>query len=66
VLSGDLWHTRLNAKNKPVPPFNVSRADTLASIDRIDRIIKNTHARSIVQHSEEDFATLPKLPQFMQ
>ena len=66
VLSGDLWHTRLNAKNKLVPAFNASRADTLASFDRIDRIIKNTHARLIIQHSEEDFATLPKLPQFMQ
>jgi N-acyl homoserine lactone hydrolase len=66
VLSGDLWHTKLNAKLKLVPPFNYSRADTLASFDRIDRILKNTKGRLIVQHAEEDFATLPKPPQFMQ
>lgn len=66
VLSGDLYHSRLNAKSKLVPSFNASRADTLASFDRVDRILKNTHGRLIVQHAEEDFATLPKPPLFMQ
>jgi len=66
VLSGDLYHTRLNAKNKLVPSFNASRADTLASFDRIDRILKNTHGRLIIQHAEEDFATLPRPPLFIQ
>jgi hypothetical protein len=31
-----------------------------------DRIVKNTHARFVTQHSIEDFATLPKVPQYIQ
>jgi len=65
VLSGDLYHTLANRQFHRVPAFNASRADTLASIDRIEKIVQNTHARIIVQHSLEDFATLPKFPAFL-
>jgi len=53
ILSGDLYHSRENRKFKRVPRINVERADTLASIDRIERIVKNTRARFIVQHDAE-------------
>lgn len=65
VLSGDLYHTRENRSARRVPAFNVSRADTLASIDRIEKIVKNTHARFIVQHDEKDFASLPVFPAYL-
>jgi glyoxylase-like metal-dependent hydrolase (beta-lactamase superfamily II) len=65
ILSGDLYHTLDNRKGGRVPQFNVSRADTLASIDRIEKIIKNTHARFVIQHSLEDFAALPKFPAYL-
>lgn len=65
ILSGDLYHTRDNRKFKRVPAFNVSRADTLASMDRIETIAKNTHARFIIQHSLEDFQSLPKFPSYL-
>ena len=65
VLSGDLYHTHANRTAKRIPSFNVSRADTLASIDRIERIVKNTHAHLVVQHDPNDFATLPTFPAYL-
>jgi len=65
ILAGDLYHTTANRHERRVPPINTSRADTLASMDRIERIAKNTHARFIIQHEANDVNTLPKLPAFL-
>ena len=65
LLSGDLYHLRDSRKLRLVPPFNYERADTLASIDRFERIAKNTNARVIVQHAVEDFQALPKFPGYL-
>jgi glyoxylase-like metal-dependent hydrolase (beta-lactamase superfamily II) len=65
ILSGDLYHTRENRKERRVPPVNTNRADTLASMDRIEKIVQNTHARFIIQHNPEDVASLPKLPRYL-
>ena len=48
-----------------VPEFNTERADTLASMDRVERIVKNTKARFVVQHDPRDFRALPKFPAFL-
>ena len=66
ILSGDLYHSRENRRFKRVPRINVERADTLASMDRIERIVKNTRARFIIQHDEADFASLPRFPAFLE
>ncbi|HWK73757.1 MAG TPA: N-acyl homoserine lactonase family protein [Povalibacter sp.] len=66
VLSGDLYHMRDNRKFHRVPGNNYSRADTLASFDRIDTIVKNTQARFIIEHDRADFATLPKFPAYLE
>jgi N-acyl homoserine lactone hydrolase len=66
MLSGDLYHTLDNRRFKRVPAFNVNRAETLASIDRFERIAENTKARVIVQHSKEDFDALPKVPAYLE
>src|SRR5439155_14672435 len=47
ILSGDLYHVRNNRKLRRIPTFNSSRAETLASIDRIERIVKNRKARFV-------------------
>jgi len=65
ILSGDLWHQRDNYKFRRVPPFNVERADTLASIDRVGTILKNTRGRLVVQHDAGDFKALPKFPKYL-
>ena len=65
VLSGDLYHLKDNRKYHRVPGGNYSRAETLASADRIDTIVKNTKARFIVEHDRTDFATMPKFPAYL-
>jgi glyoxylase-like metal-dependent hydrolase (beta-lactamase superfamily II) len=66
LISGDLYHTRLGYQRSLVPAFNASRADTLASFDRVQKLIKNTKARLIVQHAVEDFEALPKVPAYLE
>ncbi|MGC4028026.1 MAG: hypothetical protein QM696_04025 [Steroidobacteraceae bacterium] len=65
VLSGDLYHMRDNRKFHRVPGGNYSRPDTLASFDRIDRIVVNNKARLVIEHDRDDFAALPKFPAYL-
>ena len=65
ILSGDLYHLRQNYEYQKVPDFNYNRADTMASIDRIAKIISNTKARLVVQHDLDDFKAMPKFPAFL-
>jgi N-acyl homoserine lactone hydrolase len=65
ILSGDLYHLRANRTFKRVPVYNVNRADTLASMSRVETIIKNTHGRLIVQHDPQVFQALPKPPAYL-
>lgn len=65
ALSGDLFHSRENYEKSLVPPVNVSRADTLASFDRFTRLVRNTHARVVIQHAREDFAAMPAFPRYL-
>jgi N-acyl homoserine lactone hydrolase len=71
LLSGDLYHQRLDRPRAGetggrVMPGNTSRADSLASVNRIETIIKNTHARLIIQHDPEDFRSLPVSPAYLE
>lgn len=62
LLTGDLYHSTLAREKKGVPPFNVSRAETLASIDRFERLAKSYDAKVIIQHEPADIAKLPAFP----
>ena len=46
-----------------VRPEQINRADTLASMDRFDRIARNLGARTIIQHEPADVAKLPPFPE---
>lgn len=63
LLSGDLYHFTEQVENRGVPPFNHDRADTLASMDRFDRLGRNLGARAIIQHEPSDVARLPAFPE---
>jgi glyoxylase-like metal-dependent hydrolase (beta-lactamase superfamily II) len=65
ILSGDLYHLRADREFMLVPVMNVSRADTLASMQRIEKIAKNTRARMVIQHDPQDFKALPKFPAYL-
>jgi N-acyl homoserine lactone hydrolase len=66
IISGDLVHMRESYENARVPEFNVSRADTLASIDRVKKLQKNTKAKLIIEHDVRDFDALPKFPKYLE
>ncbi len=66
ILSGDQWHFTENHTNNGVPTFNFDRADTLASSDRLNNLIKNREAKLIIQHEIEDNQNLPKIPDAME
>jgi N-acyl homoserine lactone hydrolase len=62
LLSGDLWHLSESRTNRRVPTFNTDRQQTLASMDRVEVLVKAHRARVVIQHSPEDQAALPRFP----
>lgn len=66
LFSGDLYHQEESFKRNIVPSFNNDRADTLASSDRIHKLLKHYDAKLVVQHDKKDFEALPKFPAYLQ
>ncbi len=62
LLTGDMWHLLESREKRLVPSFNFSRDQTLASMDKVEALAKETGARVIRQHVPEDFAALPSFP----
>jgi hypothetical protein len=46
-----------------VPRFNTDRAQTLASMDKVEALARDTGARVVRQHVQEDFDSLPRFPE---
>ncbi|MCW8125845.1 N-acyl homoserine lactonase family protein [Microbulbifer halophilus] len=65
ILSGDLYHTRENFRHARIPAINTSRAETLASFERISKLIEKHSARFVIQHAPDDFAALPEFPAYL-
>lgn len=63
ILSGDAAHLAENYENDGVPPFNVDRARTLASLDRFHKLAKNLKATVVIQHEPADVSKLPAFPE---
>ena len=62
LITGDLVHFHENYNSNGVPWFNVSRADTLASIDRFKKLAQTFRATVIIQHDARDIGKLPAFP----
>ena len=62
LVSGDVAHFRENYDIDGVPPFNTQRAESLASLDRVKRIVANTKATVVIQHDARDVGKLPAFP----
>lgn len=62
LLSGDLYHFREARQKRGVPPFNTSRDETLKSMDRFEKLAKDTGAKVIIQHEPADVGLLPTFP----
>ncbi len=63
LLTGDMWHIAESRENRRVPRFNVDRDQTLASMDKVETLARETGARVIRQHVPEDVAGLPRFPE---
>ncbi len=66
ILSGDTYHTQIAREKKSVPGFNTDRAQSVQSMDRLERIVKQTGARLIIQHEPNDIGKLPAFPKSAQ
>lgn len=62
LISGDAVHFRENFEGNGVPFFNADRAQTLASIDRIKKLMTNLNAKLVIQHDARDIGMLPTFP----
>ena len=62
ILAGDLWFSHSDALRGTMPDFNTSRAETLASRERISRLAEKLDAVVIIQHEPADIAKLPAFP----
>ncbi|MDV6331223.1 N-acyl homoserine lactonase family protein [Asticcacaulis sp. 201] len=62
LLSGDVVHFSEQWAKRGVPTFNKSRADTSASMDRLQAMAKELKAILIIQHEPADIAKLPSFP----
>ena len=62
LLSGDVVHFEEQIGNNGVPPFNIDRAESLASMERMNGIAKQLNAKLIIQHDADDVAKLPAFP----
>ncbi len=62
ILAGDMWHLAEARAKRTVPTFNTDKAETLASMDKVEALAKKTNARVVRQHVVEDFDALPKFP----
>jgi N-acyl homoserine lactone hydrolase len=62
LISGDAVHFRENYDTNGVPWFNFDRAQSLASIDRMKKIVANAKATVIIQHDARDVDKLPAFP----
>ena len=63
LLTGDMFHMAESRERRTVPRFNFDRAQTLASIDRVEELAHASNARVIRQHVLEDFEALPRFPE---
>ncbi len=64
ILSGDAVHFHENYDSDGVPTFNYDRAQTVASMERIKKILSNLKGTLIIQHDARDVSKLPEFPTF--
>ena len=63
LLTGDMWHIAESRAARRVPRFNFDRAQTLASMDKVEALAKATTARVVIEHVPADFEALAKFPE---
>ncbi len=64
VLSGDLYHFRLSRQLRRTPAFNSDATDTLASMDKVEALVKAEGATFWIEHDQALADTLELAPAY--
>ena len=64
ILSGDLYHTKINRSEKRVPIINVDVDQTRKSMDKVEKLIAETGAALWIEHDLALFKTLETAPAY--
>jgi N-acyl homoserine lactone hydrolase len=64
VLSGDVAHSEENFEKDIVPSLNTSKADSIASMERVRRLIATYKAKFFINHYKSQTDKLKLLPAF--
>jgi N-acyl homoserine lactone hydrolase len=64
LLSGDLYHTRANRSLRRVPTFNSDVEQTLASMQKIEKLLAKTGATLWIEHDKTLADSLKKAPAY--
>lgn len=62
LLAADVAHFQLQLQNDEVPPFNLNRAESLASMDRLRDLATHLKATIVIPHDVDDIGKLPAFP----
>ena len=64
ILSGDVAHLEENFKENIVPSLNTSKPESIASMDRVRRMIATYKATFFINHDKSQTDTLKLIPAF--
>jgi N-acyl homoserine lactone hydrolase len=64
ILSGDVVHSENNFARNIVPSLNTDKAASIASMDRVRRMMATYHAKLFINHDKAQTDTLKLLPAF--
>lgn len=64
LLSGDLYHNQQSRRERHVPEINTDREQTLASMDRTERLLEETGATLWISHDPELASRLKLSPEY--
>jgi len=64
ILSGDVVHSEENFEKNIVPSLNTSAADSIASMERVRRLIKTYKATLFINHDKSQTDKLKLIPDF--
>jgi N-acyl homoserine lactone hydrolase len=64
ILSGDVVHLQENFKNNIVPSLNTDKATSIASMNKVKRMIARYHAKFFINHDKAQSDTLKLLPAY--
>jgi glyoxylase-like metal-dependent hydrolase (beta-lactamase superfamily II) len=65
IFTGDLYHFPESRKKRLIPDINLDDEQTRASMEKFEKTVEETGARVVIQHSPEDFESMPKFPAYL-